>query len=220
MRRAVDVVDEVGHQPGHHLMRRRDELGIQRMPRRATDPVLDPAQAAMRVAWQQRGVEPDDVLDRHLLRRRQGLRGLTQDRDVVRDEPRLVAESPHRLVLCQLGEGDLLRRRRDALDHRAGDRLGSHQEPGQPVQVTGAGPRREASDRSFDAGERGSEFTVDRERESGQRIRQIGAVGAAPPLAARNTGLHARLPRPIEPGTHDWYPFIHALVVQLSDSKP
>ena len=104
----VHVVDEVRHQAGDQLGWWWDELGGQRMPGRATDPVLDPPETVVALVGQKGPVQGLHIGNGDGVHASELLARPAQDRDVVGHEACLVAEPAYVFVLGKLGERHLL----------------------------------------------------------------------------------------------------------------
>jgi hypothetical protein len=117
--------EEVVHEPGDVLRRRRDEHGVQRVVRCATDPVLPCAQLARSV--RARGVLHEELVDREQIARGQhpAVRG-ERDRLLHSDDvPKHGPGGDVGLFELEFGAGEPPLRDPEALDPGGGDRRGS-----------------------------------------------------------------------------------------------
>ena len=107
----AEIRGQIRHQPGHLARRRRDEVGIERVPVTSPDPVLPLAEALLRMLRQQRSMQVADGDRLDILQRGQDPRCLPQSDDVVRHQASVLGEPGDRPILgrLQLSKRDLLR---------------------------------------------------------------------------------------------------------------
>ncbi len=148
-----EVSDEIGQEPLDVLRWRGDVGGIKWVIRRTTHPVLTGSNTGLTLVSDKLPLESLNVGDRQSGYVDEVSHGGAHDVHVPRHQLRLVGEPAHRLVQRQLREGDLTDLRWNALQPRAGCRLGAQQQRGEVAEVSRPLHPTHFSDNGFRGGE-------------------------------------------------------------------
>ena len=147
-------------------------------------------------------MQRDEGVECHQVGRGQVAGGILDQGHVSCHEFCLRREPADLFLLGQLGEGDVLGPRSDALDARRGDRLRAQQEAGETEQVFAIGAFGEGSDRTLGVRKLAVESRRNDHGEPGEWRGEVPAVGAGSSLALGETVLDAGIPGGVMPAAH------------------
>ena len=171
---------------------RRDELGVERVPIGAADPVLLRADAVVvRFIGEQRSVEIDDVVDSDPTAVAEPIGRRAHGGHIVGNALRLRRHTVDVLLLRELGDRDAPSCWGDPLDLRRGDRLRPDEEARDADQVTVRILPLESTHRGLGVGEQHLELGIEGERPADETIWRVPlvrartAIGWTQPFARR-----------------------------------